>query len=153
MRPELILNQVKDYIETNLPGFMSEIESERSITIPRPTLYKAGINQGREAVYIEVLLGPVTHDYGNESAPTVDLTTEYTVNVAYTVASKLDVDQAQLALYRFSEALTNLVVNDDTFGGQYIWVKLGPAGELPPITVNTRLKQTYVVGLIIRKLE
>lgn len=147
---EDVLTGVTEYLDANLGTYLSAIESARNCTIPRPKEIDYAIVLSRQYPFIEVLPGETEPDYGegdNPFAVGFDRHTLY-LNIHYAGGAHKEVE---LVLIRYFEALKDLIIADDTFGGAFNEVQRGRIDYAPMIeaTEEKQIKQTGTMEMLV----
>jgi len=148
------LDEVKDYLDSNLATYLTTVRTNRSDTdTPDPALICVGHSAKNLYPKMELLPESTPHDYGPDAAPLVRpwLTHNIIVRVTHrSTAAQL----VEKALLRYSEAMNRLQEADDTFGGVFAWIQIGEEDYSPMMEnqENREALQVLLVPLVCRTL-
>ena len=144
---EATINAVYNYLVSNLNTKLGVIRSEQSSDYPANYAHIAK-RATRKMLFprITIYKDFTEHDYAFEEQPLIEpwLYHNLVISVEHLSAS---IEEIDLTLMRYTEAINRLQEDDDTFGDAFVWVRIGRE-DWTPVLTNQKDKKS-VQGVLI----
>jgi hypothetical protein len=141
------INAVHDWLVAKLPVKLLAIRTERGSDYPADYVHIAKRPSFKQLFpKITIYKDFTEHDYNNDVQPLIEpmLLHNIVISCEHMSAS---LDEIDLTLMRYIEAINRIVEDDDEFGGAFIWVKIGREDWTPVLTNQTNKKS--IQGVLI----
>lgn len=141
------INSVYNWLVSKLPTKLGTIRTERSSDYPAVYGHIAKRPSFKQLFPKVVIYKDFTeHDYNNDNVPLIEpmLLHNLVISCEHMSAS---IEEIDLTLMRYVEAINRVVEDDDEFGGAFIWVKIGRE-DWTPVLTNQKNKKS-IQGVLI----
>lgn len=144
---EQIIDDIKDYIQTNLPLKLQEIEAQKpDVALGVPDLYVIDYPDTERQQKVVVFINPTEWEF----SPLTNQSDELKNDISIFITFKGDAPTMMKKVLRYMEALHAILVDDETLGGAVDMSVITSARSWKSIEASATTKAIEVI-LVVRK--